>query len=91
MNPLLVFSSYALAGILAIGVLHRFGPAAWYWHVLSIAAALAIGFFPLQPEWIRPSVDLSLGFIFTFLILWGVCGPFVRAQHWADRHQHHHA
>jgi len=90
MNPLLVFCSYALAGILAISILHQCGAVAWYWHVLSIATAFAIGFFPLQPDWIRPSLDLSLGFSFTFLFLWGVCGLLVHAHHWTAQHSHHH-
>lgn len=86
MNPSLVFGTYALAALLALAVLYRFGPAHWYWHVLSVVAAFAIGSYPLRPEWSGPGLDLSLGFTFTFLVLWGVCGPF-----YSFRLHHHHA
>ncbi len=88
MNPLVVFATYALASILALALLYRFGPAAWYWHVLSVVAAFAIGLYPLQPEWVRPELDLTIGFTFTFLVMWGVCGPFYQMEHWVHRHHH---
>lgn len=75
MNPLAVFSVYGAALALAV-VLLFFFHARWFWHVLSVAAALGIGLTPLPPEWKVP--DLVVGFVFFFLLAWGVGAPAFR-------------
>jgi hypothetical protein len=49
----------------------------WYWHVLSVLAALAAGFSPPISGWGGPSRDLVYGFVILFLLVWGLAEPFV--------------
>jgi len=64
--------------------------ARWYWHVLSVLAALAIGFSPPIPGWDGSSRDLIYGFVVLFLLVWGLAGPFLHHHH-RDHGLPHHA
>ncbi len=82
----MVFLLYGLA-VLAALLLLFFYRAHWYWHVLSVAIALAIGLAP--PNWIpMPAAwgmtrDVVLGCVFLFLTIWGVGAPLFG---WAKGH-----
>ncbi len=86
MHPLVVTLVYGAALLIALALLYFFH-AGWYWHVLSVAAALALGLTPLPPEWTLP--DLLVGFVFALLFTWGFAAPFFRT-HYAHRHVAHH-
>jgi len=77
----IVFSAYAASLILALLLLYWFH-ARWYWHVLSVALALAIGLAP-PPEALagRPVFDLVIGCLFVFLMVWGLGEIFVHRHH----------
>ncbi len=55
-------------------LLYRFRSQAWYWHVLSIAAGLALGLVPIPPELQKRGFDLLIGFCFVVLLFWGIGG-----------------
>ncbi len=66
--------------VLGAAALLYFFHTAWYWHALSVGAALAIGFTPFPPEWGLP--DLAVGFVFVFLFVWGFAAPFFHTHHY---------
>jgi len=68
----------AVAFALALAYLYH---ARWYWHVLSVLAALAVGFSPPIPGWEAPSRDLVYGVVVLFLLVWGFAEPFVHRFH----------
>jgi hypothetical protein len=74
-----------LVYILAIGIpvflLYRFHSGAWYWHLLAIVAALALGFVPTPAELKSSTVDLAFGGVFIFLMVWGIGGLIVFRPH----------
>ena len=70
--------AFGSAILLALALLYAFH-ARWYWHVLSILAAGAVGLTP-PPEGWRPP-DLLVGAVFFFLFVWGIGAPFFRARH----------
>lgn len=74
MSTSLVFLVYAFAFGLALLLIYLFKPLAWYWHILSCAAALAIGLMPPRAGWQGPAFDLVYGFVFIFLMVWGIGG-----------------
>ena len=53
----------------------------WYWHALSVVAALVVGFSPPIPGWEPPSRDLVYGAVVLFLLTWGFAEPFVHRFH----------
>ncbi|HUB31909.1 MAG TPA: hypothetical protein VMA31_02735 [Bryobacteraceae bacterium] len=75
--------------LVAIGIpvflLHRFHAQSWFWHVLAVAAAIAVGFLPTPPSWKTEMWDLGFGFAFLLLLVWGVGGLIVLRPH---RHRH---
>ena len=80
----MVFLIYGGAAVLALALLYFFH-ANWYWHVLSVALALAIGLvppnmIPVPAAW-GPARDIMLGAIFTFLVIWGIGAPLFRRHH----------
>lgn len=81
MSTTVVFSAFAGSFVLALLLLYCFH-ARWYWHVLSVAAALVIGLTP-PPESLagRPLVDLLVGCLFVFLLVWGVGEIFMHRYH----------
>lgn len=74
MSGTLVMLVYAFALALPVMLLYFFKPAAWYWHLLSCAAALAIGLMPPPAGWKGPAFDLLFGGVFLFLMAWGIGG-----------------
>ena len=79
MFGLLVALNYGVAFCLAMALLYYFH-ARWYWHILSVVVALLIGLTPMPADWQGRVLDLSVGFIFTFLFFWGAAAPLFR-QH----------
>jgi len=55
--------------------------ARWYWHVLSVLTALAVGFSPPISGWEGPSRDLIYGFVVFFLLVWGFVEPLFHRFH----------
>ena len=78
-----------LVYILAIGIpvflLYRFRSGAWYWHLLAIVGALALGFVPTPAELKSSTFDLAFGGVFIFLMVWGIGGLIVFRPH-HERH-----
>lgn len=87
MQPILVGVVYSAALLFALALLYFF-PVKWYWHVLSVIGALAIGLMPPIEAWRPP--DLLVGFVFVLLFVWGIGGPLMK---WFHLHPHieHHA
>ena len=75
-----VFLVYGFSAALAVVLVYLFH-ARWYWHFLSVLAALVIGFSPPLPGWDGPSRDLVYGFVVLFLLTWGLGEPFIHRFH----------
>jgi len=80
MSTILAYVVYGFSVVLALFCLYLFH-ARWYWHVLSVLAALAVGFSPPFPGWQGASRDLIYGFVVLFLLVWGVAEPFFPRFH----------
>lgn len=78
MNLWVVVSVYGTAFLLALALLY-IRHTAWYWHVIAVAAALALGLTPF-PDGLRPP-DLLTGFVFVFLFLWGIGEIVIHPYH----------
>ena len=83
----MVFLIYGAMAVLALALLYFFH-ANWYWHVLSVVVALAIGMMPpnmipVPAEW-GATRDIILGSLFTFLVIWGIAAPLFRRHHSAQ-------
>jgi len=85
MYTLLAVLVYAAAVVVPACLLLRFHSQAWPWHLLAVAAGLAIGLTPIPPALQTQSFDLLFGFVFLFLICWGLGGLLLRP------HRHRHA
>ena len=57
----------------------------WYWHALSLIAALGLGFVRTPPEWKTPAFDMCFGAVFVFLLVWGLAG-LLRPRHHREKH-----
>jgi hypothetical protein len=84
MSTSLVGLVYGSAVVLALVLLYFFHTH-WIWHVLSVVAALGFGmappdFIPLPTAW-GASRDLVIGFVFLFLITWGLGAPLFHHHH----------
>jgi len=90
MSTILVCVVYGFSVVLALWCVYLFH-ARWYWHVLSVLAALAVGFSPPLPGWDGPSRDLVYGSVVLFLLVWGLSEPFMHRFHryWDHRTPHH--
>ena len=77
---ILVLLVYGFSLILALALVYLFH-ARWYWHVLSVLAALAVGFSPPVLGWDGISRDLLYGAVVLFLLVWGLAEPFVHRFH----------
>ena len=84
MSSVWVFAAYGCAAGLPVVLLHFFRARSWYWHALSIGLGLALGLTPMPVEWSSPGVDLTIGSVFIFLLIWGLAAPLFRAP----RHMH---
>ena len=84
MSGIIVFLVFGVSLCLAVLFLYLFRERAWYWHVLSVVLALALGLMPgdLIPANLRSqTTDLVVGFVFLFLMVWGVGGMLLHAPH----------
>jgi len=81
MSSEIVVATYVCAAVLPFVVLYYFGTRAWYWHVLSVCAAIALALSPMPAGWSGPDADLAIGAICTFLFLWGVAAPLPHGTH----------
>jgi len=74
-----------LVYIVAIGIpvalLFRYKSQAWYWHVLAVAAGLALGFIPTPQQLKTGSFDLLFGGLFILLMIWGIGGLVIYRPH----------
>ncbi len=77
MSPVLVTGCYVSAVVLSLYLLWHFGVQHWYWHALSILAAMGLGLAPLPEVFNRPEYTLLVGWLFTALFMWGVAAPVV--------------
>lgn len=80
MSTMLVYVVYGISAGLALTFVYLFH-ARWFWHVLSVLGALAIGFSPPLPGWEGPSRDLVYGFVILFLLVWGIAEPLIHRFH----------
>ena len=72
MSTMLAVMAYAAAMAVPSFLLYRYGAVAWYWHGLSILAALGIGLMPTPAVLATPVCELATGVAFVFLTVWGV-------------------
>jgi hypothetical protein len=90
MSPLIVVLCYGSAVAFALILLWYSGHKPWYVHLLSIAAAIGIGSVPLSGYLSTPGGTLRVGWVFLFLLFWGLGGATLalwRAEsHWHLRH-----
>jgi hypothetical protein len=70
-------SLYVLTIALSIWVVIRYHTA-WYWHILSVAVAAAVGFAPRTSLLDSKFGSLLYGFVFFLTATWGIVGliPF---------------
>lgn len=87
---MLVALVYGSALVLAFVLLYFFHTR-WYWHALSVVAALALGFVPPDIVPIPAGVtrDLAVGFLFLLLIVWGLGAPLFYKHHEMHAPPHH--
>lgn len=89
MSSSLVALCYGSALLLALVLLWRFGVKSWYWHLLSLAVALAVGLTPLPQSLNTPQGSLTVGWVFIFLLIWAIAAPvFAWVEHHPDLHHH---
>lgn len=75
MNPVIMLV-YGAAVLAAVGVLALKRASRWYWHLLGIVAALALGLTPIPPSINNNTTTVIIGVIFLFLMVWGIGAPF---------------
>ena len=83
---------YLVALAFPVYLLWHFRAKAWYRHMLSIVAALALGFVLTPATWKTQTFDLVFGFGFIFLMVWGIGGLVLFPSHQDHSHhqRHHH-
>lgn len=81
MSAVIVLSVYAAALVVAVAILYFQPRISWVWHVLAVAAALALGMTPMPAGWAGPSADLMVGGVFTLLFVWGMGGIVMHVFH----------
>ena len=81
MFSMLAILVYLAALCLPLWLLHRFGSQRWLWHVLAIACSLVLGLLPTPVAFQGVATDLTIGFGFLFLMVWGVGGLVVYRPH----------
>jgi hypothetical protein len=89
MGSFWVVLAYGCSVGLALLLLYYANIRAWAWHIASVALALFIGLIPNPFGWTQPTVDLMIGSLFTFLLVWGV-GELAFHSEAHHHHRHHH-
>ena len=87
MSPLLIVCLHGAALALAYLLLILAHEKAWYWHALSIAAAIGIG-LTMMRGWPTFAADLTASLLFAFLLFWGFLGPVLGELHHQDHGKH---
>ena len=85
----LVLLVYAAAFLLAVYLDYRFERVGWYWRVVAVALAFAIGLTPPPARYVGPGFDLTVGAVFTLLFVWGIAEAFFRLFHLPHYHGVH--
>ena len=85
MSTMLAILAYMAALAVPAFLLYHFGSYAWYWHILSLLAALGIGFMPTPAALANPVCELLTGIVFVVLLIWGVGGLIAFRPH-RERH-----
>jgi hypothetical protein len=91
MSPVLVALCYGSATLFSLYLLWHFGVKPWWSHALSVAIAFSLGFARLPAFFDTPNMTLAVGWVFIFLLLWGIAAPFFslarNPNRWMRRHQ----
>jgi hypothetical protein len=74
MFSLLAGLLYLAALVVPLYLVLRFHPLAWPWHVLAILAAAGVGLAPPTPLLNSVAGTFLYGFVFFFLMTWGIGG-----------------
>jgi hypothetical protein len=72
---------YMAAMAIPVWLLYHFGSGHWFWHVFAVMIGLLLGVVPLPAVFSNPTYDLIVGFVFVFLIVWGIGGLFPLRSH----------
>lgn len=86
-----VFLVYAAAFSLAVWIDYESPRPGWYWRVVAVAVALAIGLTPPPAQLAGPEFDLLVGAVFTLLFVWGISEAFFRLFHLPHHAARRHA
>ena len=81
MFSILAVLIYLVAFCVPVYLLYHFGPQNWFWHLLAVIAALAIGFIPTSPAWKTTALDLIFGSTFISMMTWGIGGFALTWRH----------
>jgi hypothetical protein len=81
MSAALAVLVYVAAMAVPAWLLYYFGSRAWYWHALAIAAGMVLGLIPSSPTLGNPTGELLTGFVFVFLMVWGIGGLLMVRPH----------
>jgi hypothetical protein len=73
---------YGAAAVLAGLLLYRFEPVRWFWHILGLGGALAVGLTEMPARLATPGGTLAVGALFVFLFFWGAFFPLFRKFHY---------
>ena len=76
MSAQVLFYSYLAAAVAAVLLLVVFRARRWYWHVISLAAGVAVGLIPPGGKGGGNLFYLVTGVVCVFCILWGLGAPF---------------
>lgn len=87
MSPLWIIALHGAALALAYLLLVFAHEKAWYWHALSIVAAIGVGVSLLR-GWPTYEAELAASLLFAFLLLWGFAGPVLAELHQRDHPSH---
>ena len=84
----MVLLVYAVAFAIPVVLLYFFRSAPWIIHLLSVAAAVALGFAQIPDQWKGRTFDMAFGGFILFLLVWGIGGllPPVRHHHHYEKH-----
>lgn len=91
MPGVVVFLVYAAAFALAVWLDYELPKIGWYWHVVAVLVALAIGLTPMPMQLAGPEFELLVGALFAFLFIWGISEAFFRLFHLPHHVARHHA